>query len=160
MKVLKVSRYLLMVLILISCGEKTPDKNLQEMAAKPEFGKIISVETALAEFGPVLHKVDINSETLLEILSQSQTTILFKLKDSLLIANQERKAIFPFNGKVSQNDTFVVYYKAIVEELLTTGAEPITSIEKRSEKVTISNGANVLEYGSWCPPLCAPLTEK
>lgn len=159
MKVFKVSWYLLIVLFLFSCGEKKVEDKIKEEVSKTEYGKIISAETAMEEFGPVLNKVEINSDELLNLVAESEKTIMFQLKDSLLIADQERKAIFPVNGKVTQNDTFVVYYTLKVEELLKSGGEPITYIERRKEKVTVSNGNSVLEYGTWCPPICGPLTE-
>ena len=125
--------------------------------------KIYKPEEANKLFGNVIYSVDINSNTLSELLKKTDKSIIFGLIDrQLIILDNNRNIIFPEKAEFKETDVFTVYSTNVVMELLsnkalnkqTDGDADSVSIEQRREVLSVSTDANTLENGTKCPPLC------
>lgn len=128
-----------------------------------QIGKIYMPEEANKLFGNVIYYVNINSNTLSELLNKTDKIIMFGLIDrQLIILDNHRNIIFPEKAEIKETDVFTVYSTDIVMELLsgkvlnkqTDGQVDSVSIEQRREVVSVSTETNTLETGSKCPPNC------
>lgn len=118
-------------------------------------GKILSTENADQLFGPVLVSKDIPTETLKMYTNQSANVIMFKLMDNdLYILDNNRNALLPLGATINSTEVFSMYSIAIVQQLLSDGNNPFTTVEKRQDVLTITNGEFTLEYAYLCPPYC------
>ncbi|HSP88193.1 MAG TPA: hypothetical protein VLN45_08665 [Ignavibacteriaceae bacterium] len=129
-----------------------------------QMGKIYTSEEANKLFGNVIYSVDINNNTLSELLKKTDKRIMFGLIDrQLIILDNNRNIIFPDKAEFKETDVFTVYSTNVVMELLSgkalnkrTDEEADTvSIEQRREVLSVSTESNTLESGLKCPPNCA-----
>jgi hypothetical protein len=128
-----------------------------------QIGKIYAPEEANKLFGNVIYYVNINSNTLSELLNKTDKSIMFGLIDrQLIILDNHRNIIFPENTEFKETDVFTVYSTNVVMELLSgkalnkqiDGESDSVSIEQRREVLSVSTETNTLESGLKCPPLC------
>ena len=128
-----------------------------------QMGKIFTPEEANKLFGNVIYSVDINSNTLSELLKKTDKIIMFGLIDrQLIILDNNRNIIFPEKAEIKETDVFTVYSTDVVMELLsgkavnkqTDGEAETVSIEQRREVLSVSTDIQTLETGGKCPPLC------
>jgi hypothetical protein len=128
-----------------------------------QMGKIYMPEEANKLFGNVIYSVNINSNTLSELLKKTDKSIMFGLIDrQLIILDNHRNIIFPEKAEFKETDVFTVYSTNIVMELISgkalnkqTDEEADTvSIEQRREVLSVSTETNTLETGWKCPPNC------
>jgi hypothetical protein len=118
-------------------------------------GKIISKIEADEQFGPVIESVEMNAKDLLAIVEKAQKFVMFRVVDGkVTILDEARKVISPLSAVVSAQDVFKYYSKEIVLEIINTAADSVLTIENRKDKLTITNGANTLEWAQDCPPFC------
>ncbi len=118
-------------------------------------GKILSKETADQLFGPVLVSKEIPTETLKMYTNQSFNVIMFKLMNNdLYILDNNRNALLPLGVTINSTEVFSMYSVTIVQQLLANGNSPFTTVEKRKDVLTITNGMFTLEYSLLCPPFC------
>ncbi len=118
-------------------------------------GKILSKENADQLFGPVLVLKEIPTETLVMYTNQSVNVIMFKLMNNeLYILDNDRNVMLPFGATINSTEIFSMYSVVIVQQLLSDGNSPFTTVEKRKDVLTITNGEFTLEYSILCPPLC------
>ena len=118
-------------------------------------GKILTKEKADELFGPVRYKVEISTEQLKMIVTKSSEVIMFKLMNNdLYILDKNRNTLLPEGVIISSSEVFSVYSVNIVLQLLSEGNEPFTTVEKRQDVLTITNGMLTLEYSVMCPPVC------
>lgn len=118
-------------------------------------GKILSKETADQLFGPVLVSKEIPTETLKMYTNQSFNVIMFKLMNNdLYILDNNRNALLPLGVTINSTEVFSMYSVTIVQQLLSNGNSPFTTVEKRKDVLTITNGMFTLEYSLLCPPFC------
>lgn len=118
-------------------------------------GKILSKETADQLFGPVLVSKEIQTETLKMYTNQSFNVIMFKLMNNdLYILDNNRNALLPLGVTINSTEVFSMYSVTIVQQLLSNGNSPFTTVEKRKDVLTITNGMFTLEYSLLCPPFC------
>lgn len=170
MKVFTLLSILLALILITGCNEK-PDSEGKTQSEEtesvdkivyPEFGDTNAIgaitTTSIADslFGVVLDSESILTSELTALAADSREYMLFHFKSNMIIANESRSPLYPAEAKVSSVDTFVVYNTSKVLELLDVGKSATTYIQKRANKVTITNGTKTLEWGAWCPPYCAP----
>lgn len=118
-------------------------------------GKILSKENADQLFGPVLMSKEIPTETLKMYSNQSFNVIMFKLMNNdLYILDNNRNALLPLGATINSTEVFSMYSVAIVQQLLSDGNSPFTTVEKRKDVLTITNGEYTLEFAGLCPPYC------
>lgn len=118
-------------------------------------GKIFSKVEADKLFGKVLESKTIMSETLLDALNKVDYYIMFKLEDGqVAIADKFRNQITDTKVDLKADDVMHIYSKTKVAEVISNGGESLTTIEIRSEVMTITNGAYTLEMSATCPPIC------
>ncbi|HCY75822.1 MAG TPA: hypothetical protein DHV28_07855 [Ignavibacteriales bacterium] len=118
-------------------------------------GKILSKENADQLFGPVLVSKEISTDTLVMYTNQSVNVIMFKLMNNdLYILDNNRNALLPLGVTINSKEVFSMYSVAIVQQLLSDGNSPSTTVEKRKGVLTITNGEFTLEYSILCLPLC------
>lgn len=118
-------------------------------------GKILTKEKADELFGPVRYKVEISTEQLKMIVTKSSEVIMFKLMNNdLYILDKNRNTLLPEGVIISSSEVFSVYSVNIVLQLLNEGKQPFTTVEKRQDVLTITNGMLTLEYATFCPPFC------
>jgi hypothetical protein len=128
-----------------------------------QIGKIYTLEEADKLFGNVIYSVDINSNTLSELLKKTDKSIMFGLIDrQLIILDNHRNIIYPEKAEFKETDVFTVYSTNVVLELLSGKAlikqsdeeADSVSIEQRREVLSVSTETRTLETGSKCPPNC------
>jgi len=118
-------------------------------------GKILSKENADQIFGPVLLSHEIPTETLKNFTYQSVNVIMFKLMNNdLYILDNNRNVLLPLGVTINSTEVFSMYSVTIVQQLLSNGNSPFTTVEKRKDVLTITNGMFTLEYSLLCPPFC------
>ena len=118
-------------------------------------GEILTKENADQLFGPVLVSKEIPTETLEMYANQSANVIMFKLMNNdLYILDNNRNALLPLGVTINSTEVFSMYSVTIVQQLLSNGNSPFTTVEKRKDVLTITNGMFTLEYSLLCPPFC------
>lgn len=118
-------------------------------------GEILTKENADQLFGPVLVSKEIPTETLKMYTNQSFIVIMFKLMNNdLYILDNNRNALLPLGATINSTEVFSMYSVAIVQQLLSDGNSPFTTVEKRKDVLTITNGEYTLEFAGLCPPYC------
>ncbi len=123
--------------------------------AEESIGTIFSKKEADIRFGKILFSESIRSTKLSELCIQSNKYLMFNLKDQKLsILKESRVLLYPDGFSVLPNEKYAVYSKNIIEQLINTCKEVVTTIEQRENVITITNGVQTLEVGSWCPPFC------
>lgn len=123
--------------------------------AQETIGTIFPKEEADLNYGSVLSSVQINSSELLSLIKQPGKYLMFNIKDgSLSILGDGRASLYPANFTADTADVYAVYSKSKIEELLNTGRAAVTIIEQRKDVLSLTNGTQTLEVGSWCPPFC------
>ncbi len=119
-----------------------------------EGGKIISADEAEKLFGAVKFSQEVPAAEFSKMMDVADSTMMFALKKGLVVAVDSRKVIYPDSVKLNDNDTLTVYSLLKVQELFRAYKGKIITVEQRDQKLTISNGNKVLEYGAICPPYC------
>jgi len=120
-----------------------------------EIGTIFTNEEADESYGYVLSSVEISSSQLTSLFNQTSNYLMFKIiKDKLYILGDGRAVLYPQGGGVDSEEEFAVYSKSKVNELIETGGETVTVVEKRSQVYSLKNGLFTLEVANWCPPYC------
>lgn len=118
-------------------------------------GKILTKENADQLFGPVIVSKEIPTETLKMYTNQSVNVIMFKLMNNdIYILDNNRNALLPLGVTINSTEVFSMYSVTIVQQLLSNGNSPFTTVEKRKDVLTITNGMFTLEYSLLCPPFC------
>jgi hypothetical protein len=119
------------------------------------IGIIYSLTEANNNYGSVITSIEINSSLLTSLFNQTDNYLMFKImQNNLYILGDSRVVLYPANGTVDSSEVFDVYSKSKVEELIETGRESVTKVEKRSEVFSLTNGQYTLENSQWCPPFC------
>jgi hypothetical protein len=118
-------------------------------------GTIFSKEEADKNFGPVLSSVSISSSELKTLIGKAEEYVMFNVKDGKLsILRENRALLYPDGSRVNADEKYAVYSKSKVEELLNIGKAGTTVVEQRKDVISITNGQQTMEIGSWCPPIC------
>jgi hypothetical protein len=119
------------------------------------YGKIISAEEANKLFGDVIESIKINAKELLSLIGSTDKSVMLNIiNGELYILGDARKVLRPATKEVKPEIVFHHYSKEIVLELINSNTDGILSVEKRKETLTITNGANTLEFCVYCPPIC------
>lgn len=127
-----------------------------------QTGKIYTTEEANKLFGNVLYSVDINTNTLSELIKKTDKSIMFGLiNKQLVILDNKRHILYPEKAEYKETDVFTVYSTDVIMQLLsgkankqTDGETESVSVEQRREVLSVSSDAQTLETGSKCPPFC------
>ncbi len=118
-------------------------------------GKILSKENANEMFGAVLISNQISTETLKLLVNNSTKVIMFNfINNDVYILDNKRRVLLPAGFSVNSSEVFHVFATSIVNELLSSGNNSDTYIEKRQEVLTVTNGNYTLEFAWLCPPFC------
>lgn len=146
------NNYLLIVialfLILIS-------NSLFAQAELGVVGKIYTKADADKLYGKVLESKIISTKAIVEAIEKVDYYIMFKIIDGkVAIADRFRTSISPELVTISSDEVMHIYSKTKVAEVLNKGGEPTTTIEKRADVLTITNGMYTLEMAILCPPVC------
>lgn len=119
------------------------------------IGKIFSAEEADELFGKVLTSVNIEASTLQDLVEKTENVLMFGIFDSeLVIAGEGRKVLYPEDYQLNDEDVMHVWTIDIITDLLDKGKQDVSTVEIRSEVMTITNGLYTLEISGWCPPIC------
>jgi hypothetical protein len=120
-----------------------------------EIGKILSAEAADSEFGKVKESVSIKTSEVNNWIGQTEDKIMFRMANKeLTVLGDSRKLLYSASSYSENNDTFYLYSKTKLIELISKGKNQNTSFEIRGSVFTISNGIYTLEYSVPCPPIC------
>jgi hypothetical protein len=120
------------------------------------IGSFFTKDEADRNFGAVLYSTEISTSELLNLCSNAEKYLMFNLEDEKLsILKEGRELLYPAGFNVELGVKYVVYSKSVVEELLNSGTADVTFIEQRDNVITVTNGQQTLETGSWCPPFCS-----
>jgi hypothetical protein len=120
-----------------------------------EIGKIFSKDEANNLYGAVQQSKDISSSELASLFSGSKNYLMFKIiNNQLVILGDKRVVLYPAGYKDDNKEVFAVYSISKIQELLNTGKAVATTVEQRSEVISINNGEQTLEMMHWCPPYC------
>ncbi|OGU59222.1 MAG: hypothetical protein A2V66_11390 [Ignavibacteria bacterium RBG_13_36_8] len=118
-------------------------------------GKIYTKTEANSLYGSVLQSVNIDTKVLKSALDRVGDYVMFKIKDGKLVLTNEYKASLTSEYvNITSDETMYLYSKSKVLELLNSSGQPVTTVELRSEVLTITNGATTLEFAALCPPIC------
>lgn len=118
-------------------------------------GKILTKEEANDMFGAVLVSKEISSAAINSFTTQSSNVLMFNIiGNEIHVLDNKRKVLLPAGTSINNKVVFSVYSIQVVNELLTKGNKPITTVEKRESVLTITNGNFTLEFAWLCPPLC------
>lgn len=121
------------------------------------------MEEANQLFGPAIFSVEINSETLRNLMLKTDKNIMFGLiNKQLIILDNKRRLLYPDQTEFKETDVFTVYSISLLNELLSdrkinkqsSDGTDIVNIEQRREVLSISSDTRTLESGLKCPPLC------
>lgn len=119
------------------------------------IGKIVTKAEADKLFGPVLKSVTFSVNEVRQLVSSTNNSVMFNIKDgNLFILNDNRRVLFPAGASVLANETFHRYSKSKVIELLDLAQGSEILFEVRANVFCITGGAYTLEYGVLCPPIC------
>jgi hypothetical protein len=77
------------------------------------------------------------------------------IENELVIAGDNRIILYPENFMLNEEEVLHVWTTDIIQELLDKGKQDISVIEQRQEVMSITNGQQTLEAGTWCPPFCS-----
>ena len=119
------------------------------------YGELFTKKEAEEQFGSVIKSVVIKRSDLESYVKQSPDNLMFKLQGNGYIALNKNRS--PLHGKspISAKEVFNNFSTSKVQELLNAEENENLEIEIReSGKLSISNGATVLEFSSGCPPYC------
>lgn len=120
-------------------------------------GKVITKAEADEIFGPVKSKIRFSSKVLESYVQRNDYVMFRYVKNKVNILGNNRSPLFK-QFDVKDNDVYFVFGSDVVKELLALGGEDNTYIEERDSTISLSNGTNVGELGSYCPP-CCPICE-
>jgi hypothetical protein len=107
-------------------------------------------------YGPVITAVQVQTSFLNKYLINQDGYIMFRIcNNSLLIADHQRRALYPESAIINPQDIFRYFSISMILKTITSGNEPDTKIELRNNNIiTITNGNSTLEMGVLCPPFC------
>ena len=118
-------------------------------------GKIISAQEADKQFGPVINSISFNISKLLDLISGTQNSVMFKIIDNkIYILGDERKVLYPNPAEVKPDVVFHHFSKELVLQLINSNPDENVFIEKRENVLSVTCGADTLEWGVECPPFC------
>jgi hypothetical protein len=125
------------------------------MADNNPYGEIFSKESANSEFGAVVNSFPMDSDLLRQLAEETKNLIMFNLDNNELhILGDNRIPLFPANSALDADIICKVFSKTIFIKLLDLGEDSTTSIESRTDTITITNGDHTLELAANCPPYC------
>ncbi len=117
------------------------------------IGKIFDKDYADQEFGEVLSFVEVDNNTLTEMLTASGEYIMFNIETgSIRALNAQRESVQ--GSAISGEEVFYKMSTSQVELLLSKGLRKTTRIEMRPKTLTVTNGGFTLELSEPCPPHC------
>jgi hypothetical protein len=124
--------------------------------AEEIFGKLFTKEEADKEFGAVISRKEIETSVLTNLCEKSANVLLFNLSDdNAVILGRGRIPLYPDEKlAIPEDEVFHVFSVSIIKELLDTGGSKITTIERRKNHLTVTNGNTTMEFSSICPPYC------
>ena len=123
--------------------------------ADTKIGEIFSKASADQQYGPVLESVTIPTSTLEDLMAKSEKILMFKFVDNeIYILNDKREVIYPAGKSIDADAKLAVYSISVINELISTGDQPMIQVEQRNAVLSITSGIQTLEASAWCPPLC------
>lgn len=123
--------------------------------ADTKIGEIFSKASADQQYGPVLESVTIPTSTLEDLMAKSDKILMFKFVDNeIYILNDKREVIYPAGKSIDADAKLAVYSISVINELISTGDQPMIQVEQRNAVLSITSGIQTLEASAWCPPLC------
>jgi len=156
----------LAVLLLLSFGSIFAQSDLGVV------GKLYTKAEADQLYGPVLESIEIDTGELLSILNKAEDYAMFTIKNHQIIitdryrelispykmfyASVDRELFVPSRNVIEDNETLYLYSISMVKKAVESGNQSITKVEKRAEKLTITNGYTTLQRSLACPPFCQP----
>lgn len=139
----------LITLIIIAAVFFAADLNAQT------YGRIYNKPDAEKIYGPVRKAHKIKTEDLLSLISKTNSILMFKItEDGFIVLGNKRKHLFPAGITVDDTVEFKAFSVSVIKELIEKGKEPYTSIEKRDEVISLTNGEYTMEFAVGCPPNC------
>lgn len=120
------------------------------------YGKLYSKIEADKLYGPVLSSVEISSDELQSLIAKTKNYMKFHLAEGRLsIFGDERQVLSSENpAAITEGTVLKVYSTSILRELLSKGQNKVTTVEQRSEVMSLTNGDYTLEMAVDCPPYC------
>jgi hypothetical protein len=119
------------------------------------YGKIISAAEADKQFGPVMNSISMKTDELLNLISNTEKSVMLKIIDNTVyVLGDGRKVLYPASAEVKPDVVFHHYSKEMVLEIINSNAAGELAVEQRKDVLTITNGANTLEFAVLCPPFC------
>jgi hypothetical protein len=126
-----------------------------------EVGKIYTKAEADSLYGPILTIDTIKTEDLSKFAENSPKYMMFNLiEGKAYVLNASREVISGPSlvvGKpqsVEPTKAFKLFSTGKILELIKQGGSDVTTVEIRSNVLTLTNGSSVLEKSSTCPPIC------
>jgi len=120
-----------------------------------DYGKIFTSTEADSLFGTVQMSYTIEDSVLISLLQKTKKVVMFKfINEKLIILGEKRRQLF---GSVMEIDNDTVFHMFSVEkvlQLLEMGGSDSSTIERRVEVLSITNGNFTLEMSQPCPPYC------
>ena len=119
-------------------------------------GRIISQPEADAQFGPAIESVTFDPFKLKTIIEAAGSVAMFRLVDgNAAILGEGRKSLYPDSSAlIPAEDVYHLYSCSLLLELIEKGSGAPVCLENRKEVFSLTCGANTLEYGTLCPPIC------
>ncbi len=119
-------------------------------------GAIFSKEEANKFYGEVLSSKEVTAKELKEYLAKTDKYAFFYFNGKEpVILNQTKEAVNVAAEDITKRPgTLRVFSVDKIKELLEKGGQDITTIEQRSEVISLTNGDYTLEFSLGCPPWC------
>jgi hypothetical protein len=118
-------------------------------------GKIYTKAAVDSLYGPVLNSDTIKTADLANLAVNSPSYIMFNLiNGKACILNASRQVIFSTAQTINPDQQFRLFSTNQVLELIKQGGSDVTSVEKRANTITLTNGVIAMEEGEPCPPIC------
>ncbi len=128
---------------------------LAQTVLAQSVGKIYSKTTADSLFGNVINSVEINSNKLQSLTSNTSNYIMFNIvQGNLVVLNNNRNVLYPGAMTISSSTVFKFCSVSVLLDLMREGGNASTYIEIRQNVLTVTNGDFTLEEMENCPPFC------
>ncbi|MBK8946906.1 MAG: hypothetical protein IPM32_16780 [Ignavibacteriae bacterium] len=120
-----------------------------------DAGKIFSLKDAENQFGNVIEEKILSTDAFKNVLQNTTNSVMFCIQNSeLIILGDNRTHLYSSSSYSEENNTFHLFSKSKIVELLNLGESNNCLFQKREKAFTVQNGQFILELSLPCPPNC------